>query len=168
MRSHRFLPLALGLLLMVFPASSGWAHGWGRPHVSVFFSWPWGYGTYYPPVYYPYYPVPYSAKIDTDIHPEDAEVWLDGHYIGIADQYDGFPRYLTVSPGRHRLEFRLEGYRTLRIDLRARRGALYRLDRHLREAGDREGWREDRQGREYRYENGRKGRGRHAGDYEEY
>ena len=99
--------------------------------VSVGIGWWPGYvGWWYPDG--PYY-VPDEAAVDTDIHPEDAEVWLDGAYVGFADQFDGFPRYLRIATGRHRLEFRLEGYRSLVIDFRARPGRLYALDRWLKE-----------------------------------
>src|SRR5881409_1844489 len=99
MRKHLIFGfLIVGALLMLLPASSAWAHP--RTRVSVFFFhdffWPSFY--YYPPPYYGPTYIPEAAAIDTDIHPERAEIWLDGHYIGIADQFDGFPRYLKVSP----------------------------------------------------------------------
>lgn len=120
------------------------AHGHVRVGVSVGYGYPYhhapgwygpgwyGPGWYGPPYYGPVYLSDW-AVIDTDVSPEKAEVWLDGEYAGLADRFDGFPGYLEVEPGRHRLEFRYEGYRTLRIDLRARPGGLYRIDRQLRE-----------------------------------
>ena len=76
---------------------------------------------------------PERAFIDTDIWPEEAGVWLDGEYIGIADNFDGYPGYLEVQPGRHRIEFRLAGFRTLRIDLSTRPWLVYRFERDLRD-----------------------------------
>jgi hypothetical protein len=128
--------VAIGAALLLLPAVSSWAHH--RHHVSVWLHggpwWPapvYAHGHHY----WTGYPSDWSA-IDTDIHPEEAEVWLDGEFIGIADRFDGWPSYLEVPPGDHRLEFRLEGYRTLRIDLQARPGAFYRLNRSLRFRAD--------------------------------
>jgi len=108
-----------------------------------------GFGGYFGvPVYYgfggAYYPVqvphgayappptrPYYAFVDTDIHPEEAQVYLDGKLIGIADDFDGYPGYLAVKPGRHSVGFRHEGRHSLSFDLDLRAGELVQLDRSL-------------------------------------
>lgn len=101
----------------------GW--GWG------YWGWPGWYGYYGPG--YGYYDGYYDgarvygpssryAVIDTDISPEEAEVYLDGRYIGTADDFDGYPDYLYLQPGRYRIEFRLEGYQTLTRQIEARPG----------------------------------------------
>ncbi|HVE65092.1 MAG TPA: PEGA domain-containing protein [Thermoanaerobaculia bacterium] len=96
----------------------GWGWGWGYS--------PYGYGPYDP--YYPYgghygYGRVVSrnwAVVDTDVSPERARVYLDGQYVGSADDFDGYPDYLYLRSGRYRLEFRLEGYesRTITVDAR--------------------------------------------------
>jgi len=109
-----------------------------------------GYGYYYSgsyaPYYYPfgfsyapYYPVypsyyvygsSYAAEagyIDTDVAPEEAAVYLDGEYVGIADNFDGFPNYLPVDPGRHNVTFKAEGYRSVTRQVRVPRGAVMEL-----------------------------------------
>jgi hypothetical protein len=128
------------LLLLLSPA---WAAARGRTRVSVGFGVAFGvpiyhgYGGYYYPAYYPediYYhppPRPIYAFVDTDIHPEEAEVYLDGKVIGIADDFDGFPGYLAIKPGRHTLVFRQPGFRSLSFNLRLRAGGLVDLDRKL-------------------------------------
>jgi hypothetical protein len=97
----------------------GW--GWG------YWGWPGWYGYYGPG--YGYYdgarvygPSSRYAVIDTDISPEEAQVYLDGRYIGTADDFDGNPDYLYLQPGRYRIEFRLEGYQTLTRQIEARPG----------------------------------------------
>jgi len=101
-----------------------------------------GYGGFYYPGYYPediYYhapPRPIYGFVDTDIHPEEAEVYLDGKLIGIADDFDGFPGYLAVKPGRHTLRFRQQGFRSLSFNLRLRAGELVDLDRKLPKLGE--------------------------------
>jgi hypothetical protein len=84
----------------------GWGWGWG-------WGWPGWYGGYGYPGYYGdggYGPPGYWAAIDTDIDPEEALVYLDGKFIGAADDFDGYPDYLYLGPGRYKLEFRLEGF----------------------------------------------------------
>ena len=39
------------------------------------------------------------AAVNTDVSPEEARVFLDGRYIGTADDFDGYPG-LSVSPAR--------------------------------------------------------------------
>lgn len=74
--------------------------------------------------------------VDTDISPEDAEVWLDGVYIGIADDFDGNPDFLYLKPGRYHLEFRYQDHETYDINFDARPGQKVNLDRDmLRPAG---------------------------------
>jgi PEGA domain len=107
----------------------GWGWGWG-----VGAGWGWGYPYYaypgYPYAGYPYggyaygAPGPVWAAIDTDVSPDEARVFLDGRYIGIADNFDGFPDYLYLDKGHYRLEFRLDGYETKVVELDARPGTM--------------------------------------------
>ena len=110
------------------------------------FGWGWySPGFYHPYGYYPYGYGPYGygygrgygverdwAVVDTDISPEDARVYLDGKYIGLADDFDGFPDDLYLRRGRYRLEFRLEGYETRSVDIDARPGRKLDLQESLR------------------------------------
>jgi hypothetical protein len=105
--------------------------GRGRVFIGVGGGWGWGYWGW--PGYYGYYgpgygydrvygPASQYAVIDTDISPEEAGVYLDGRYIGTADDFDGNPDYLYLQPGRYRIEFRLEGFQTLTRQIDARPG----------------------------------------------
>jgi hypothetical protein len=70
------------------------------------------------------------GAIDLNVKPSKAEVFLDGKYIGVADQYDGFPSYLWLEEGVYTLTLYKDGYQTvsreiaiqpdLSIDLRER------------------------------------------------
>lgn len=101
--------------------------------------WPWPYDPYYRPPYYPgRYPYPYYGPsdhtwgaLDLDVRPEEAQVYLDGDYVGIADNYDGYPRYLWLERGEHRLVFVLNGYETLVRDLNVRAGEIISLKDRL-------------------------------------
>ena len=138
------LVLALAMLVPALPASAAPGHGGGRGghfggghfggRTRVFIGGGWGWGWWGWPGYYGYYgygpgyerqaygPAEQWATIDTDISPEEAQVYLDGRYIGTADDFDGYPDYLYLKPGRYRIEFRLEGYETLTRQIEARPG----------------------------------------------
>ena len=125
------LALGVGLLLLTAaPMQAQHRHGGGRVIIGVG-GWGWGWGWGWPGWYgYPGYGPdgPYYgarsqwAVIKTDISPEEALVYLDGRYIGTADDFDGWPDNLYLGPGHYRIEFRLDGYRTLSKEVDARRG----------------------------------------------
>jgi hypothetical protein len=74
--------------------------------------------------------------VKTDVSPEEAQVYLDGKYIGTADDFDGTPDYLYLGAGKYHIEFRLPGYQTYATDLNVSRGQRVRLDQKLKlEAG---------------------------------
>jgi hypothetical protein len=72
------------------------------------------------------------AVVKTDVSPEEALVFLDGKYIGTADDFDGTPDYLYLGPGKYHLEFRLPGYRMFATDLDVSSGQRVRLDQKLK------------------------------------
>ena len=104
-----------------FRSSFGWGWGWGYSP----YWYGYGYGPYHPyGGYYGYGRAPSGnwAVVDTDVSPESARVYLDGQYVGTADDFDGYPDYLYLRSGSYRLEFRLEGYETRTISVDARTG----------------------------------------------
>jgi hypothetical protein len=62
------------------------------------------------------------GAVDLDVKPGRAEVWVDGHYAGEARDLDGYPSYLWLEQGSHRLEIYKGGYAPLREDVEVRRG----------------------------------------------
>lgn len=123
----------LALLLTALPVQAGtplvlgWhgGGGWGWRG-----GWGWGWPYYGP--YYGYYSHPPAwAAVDTDVSPEEARVYLDGRYIGIADDFDGYPDYLYLKRGHYRLEFKLDGYETKTVEIDARPGTKLDIDDKL-------------------------------------
>jgi hypothetical protein len=106
-------------VIVVRPSYWGFGYGYG-PYWSDPYWYGYGYGPY-GRYGYGYRPSNW-AVVDTDVSPESARVYLDGQYIGTADDFDGFPDYLYLRRGRYRLEFRLEGFQTRTIDVDARPG----------------------------------------------
>ena len=103
----------------------GWGWGWGGP-------W-WGPTVIYAPGYSPgAQGHARFAAVDTDVSPEEARVYLDGTYIGTADDFDGAPGYLFLLPGRYKLEFRHPLYETIALDLDVHRGEKVKVDREMK------------------------------------
>src|SRR5437867_507766 len=74
------------------------------------YQYPWGpYG--YPP--YRAYRVDPGASLRLEVKRKEAEVYVDGYYAGIVDDYDGTFQRLSVTPGEHDIELYLDGYRTV-------------------------------------------------------
>jgi hypothetical protein len=71
---------------------------------------PWGY----PPPYGRYYNMDPGASLRLEVKPQDAEVYVDGYYAGVVDDFDGVFQRLPVTPGEHDLELYLDGYRSVR------------------------------------------------------
>ncbi len=82
---------------------------------------PW-WGPYYGPYPYPYpYPFRYvdpGASVRLEVKPKEAEVYVDGFYAGIVDDFDGVFQRLHVPPGEHDITLYLDGYRTVKQHVR--------------------------------------------------
>jgi hypothetical protein len=79
------------------PVHAGW---WGAPY----------YWQPYPPYYGGWYDNSASARIQ--VRPRDAQVYVDGYFVGTVDDFDGVWQRLHLPPGEHELTLYLEGYRT--------------------------------------------------------
>jgi hypothetical protein len=125
--SGRFLALAVTLaaLATCWPATAG-AQGRGRGRGPVVVVGGGYYGGYvYDPFFGPYpfgpygYPLYYrggysdEADVRVLVTPKDAEVYVDGYYAGIVDNFDGVFQRLSVGPGGHEFVLYRDGYRTV-------------------------------------------------------
>lgn len=107
----------------------GWGHRypwywnrycWGWPSC---WSWGWGYwGPYWhlPPPAYSVYRTPYSPRpasadlgaLNLVIKPKKSEVYVDGRFVGLAKEFDGYPGYLWLKEGSHEISLVRDGYVT--------------------------------------------------------
>jgi len=105
--------------------------GWG----GFYGGWGWGYPYYagypYP---YPYPPYSYSgywASARIEMKPRDAQVYLDGYYVGVVDQFDGVFQRLDIPGGEHELTVYMPGYHTLTERTVFRPGQSYHFKENL-------------------------------------
>ncbi len=105
-RSH--LNLGLGLWL-----------GYSVPY-------PYAYMGDYRPRVYGYYPEgslsvnpegPIYGGISFDIQPADADLFVDGEYVGQIGTFGATSEPLTLRPGEHRIEVQREGFRSMAWDV---------------------------------------------------
>jgi hypothetical protein len=52
-----------------------------------------------------------------EISPATAQVYVDGNYVGTAGEFTPTSQPLGLTPGRHHIEIRAEGYRTMDFEV---------------------------------------------------
>lgn len=100
---------------------AGFYGGWGP-----YYPYHWGYGPYpYAYGWGPYWDDTGSARIQ--VTPREAEVFVDGYFVGRVDDFDGTLQRLHVPAGQHELTIHMEGYTPIREKVLFRRGATLKV-----------------------------------------
>ena len=114
----------------------GPGYGYYSPffHPTYLYAPQWGPYSFGPWGGYPYWGGYYRERgsVRLQVKPEETEVYVDGYYAGVVDSYDGFFQRLSLPPGRHDIELRLEGYRSIQEQVYLAVGQTYRIE-HLME-----------------------------------
>jgi hypothetical protein len=119
-----------------FGIGFGFGAGWGYPY--------YGYGyPFYGAYGYPYagpYPYPYGyydnrGAARLEVRPREAQVFVDGYFVGEVDDFDGWAQRLYVAPGEHQLAIYLKGHRTYRENVLFRPGTTVRLEHVMQPLG---------------------------------
>jgi hypothetical protein len=101
-----------------------------------YYPWYGGYSSYgyygYPSSYSGYATGGFEGSLRLKIKPRDAQVYVDGYYAGIVDDFDGVLQRLHVEAGPHRIEIRAPGYETLSFDVRVRFDDTTKLEADMR------------------------------------
>jgi hypothetical protein len=113
-----------------------------RPYYWGYGSYPWG-GLYFDSYWYggagAYGYGVYSGPSSGDgngsirlmVDKEKAKVYVDGYYAGIVDDFDGLFQRLYVTPGRHDITVKLEGYQTERFDVYVQEGSTVKIQHDM-------------------------------------
>jgi hypothetical protein len=111
---HRLSPVGISIVFCIgvaLTAAAGIASGqWGPP---------------YPPYYGPRYDTTGAARLA--VTPRSAEVYIDGYFVGVVDDYDGQFQRLRVEEGDHELQLFLDGYRTFTQKVKFVRGVTMKV-----------------------------------------
>ncbi|MBU21609.1 MAG: hypothetical protein CL476_00650 [Acidobacteria bacterium] len=86
------------------------------------------YGYYSPSYYYPAYDPTTAVRIQ--VKPEATEVYVDGYFAGVVDDFDGFFQRLRLPPGEYEIALRLDGHRAVSEWLRLTHGSTVKV-RHV-------------------------------------
>jgi hypothetical protein len=120
-RPYYYTPL-LGYSGLYGPYAYGYAFGYPAYGYG-------GYGYGYPGYGYPGYSgYGYSGAyrayggVRIDLEERDAEVYVDGYYAGVVDDFDGNFQQLNVEPGPHRIEVRASGFAPITFDVNVEPG----------------------------------------------
>jgi PEGA domain-containing protein len=90
-----------------------------------------GYG--YGPGPYPYPPGGYDlGGIRLKIRPRDAQVFVDGYYAGLVDDFDGMFQALKLEAGGHKIEIHMPGFQDFEMDVHVQPGRTITLNEDLR------------------------------------
>lgn len=77
-------------------------------------------------------PVPVAPAgkgfIDLDVTPMDAQVWVDGEYVGLASHFSGEPTYMKLASGSHTVQLARDGFAAQRFTVVVEPNRLITLD----------------------------------------
>jgi hypothetical protein len=85
-------------------------------------------------IVYPFPPYRYAqpdASVRLDVTPHDAEVYVDGYYAGIVDDFDGMLQRLRVEPGQHEITIYHDGYRPVHERVYLTRDRTFKIKQEL-------------------------------------
>jgi hypothetical protein len=108
-------------------------YGYGAFGLGYFYYDPYRWGaSAYPGYGYGYgyggghYQQPYSSfdigELRLDVEPRHAQVFVDGYYAGVVDDFDGAFQSLKLEPGAYRIDISAPGFETLTFDVRLNPG----------------------------------------------
>jgi hypothetical protein len=123
MRRNTIVAVLTGALLVVvatlWPSPANAQGRRGRVVITGGFVYsPFFYDPFWGPYpYFGYGAYPIGARPVGDVRvlasPKQAEVYVDGFYAGVVDDFDGTFQRLHTTPGGHTITLHLEGYRTV-------------------------------------------------------
>lgn len=144
-RSYYYGPYRPGVSLGLYFGSRGYigpyAYRYGFPYAYDYGYDPFrSYGYRYPyrsygyAGVYPGYAARATGGVRLDLPQRDAEVYVDGYYTGVVDDFDGTGQRATLEPGPHHIEIRLDGFEPVEFDVNVERGRTITYRSSLREA----------------------------------
>ena len=87
-------------------------YGYGYPfYADPFYPYQFPIGGY--PPYRGYYRLDPGSAVRLEVTPKEAEVYVDGYYAGVVDDFDGMFQRLPIEPGEHEITLYRDGFRTV-------------------------------------------------------
>jgi hypothetical protein len=104
---YNWYPYAFGGYSYLYPGFYGYGYGWGNPYG------PYGYGGYYNNNGY----AEDQGGIRLQMNPKDAQVTVDGYFVGVVDDFDGISQRLELEEGPHRIEITAPGFEPFSLEV---------------------------------------------------
>jgi hypothetical protein len=113
------------------------AYGWSPYWAPYWGSYYYGYG-------YPYWGGGYYRRYDPSdtlgaarlqVTPRETEVFVDGYFAGVVDDFDGFAQRLRLEPGEHEVTLYLEGHRPLTRKMLFTVGQTFKVQHEMEPLG---------------------------------
>lgn len=99
-----------------FGAHAG--HGAAIGSIGLFGLSRYSYGSFYGAYgFVPGQRLVWAGALRLKVQPADAQVFVDGYYVGIVDDFDGVWQRLKLESGLHHVEIRANGYAPLTFDI---------------------------------------------------
>jgi hypothetical protein len=116
-------------------------HSYYRPYYYPYFYssfyWGWGGFGYYPYGGYPWGYYPYGGyyrpwyddlgALRVEVKPRDAQVYVDGYFAGLVDDFDGISQRLRAKPGEHQIDVYMPGFQTFSEKMLFRPGQTLKI-----------------------------------------
>lgn len=110
----------------------GFGYGYG-PY--PYYGSPYYFGAPYGPYGWPYYygPTAYdiSGSVRLQVTQRDAQVFVDGYYAGLVDDFDGTFQRLHAEPGEHEITIHLTGHRAIQQRVYLQPGKTFSIKQDL-------------------------------------
>jgi hypothetical protein len=99
------------------------AYGYGYGYVNGYAPYGYGYGGYSGRPY---------GGLRIDLPQRDAEVYVDGYFVGIVDNFDGVAQQANLEAGPHQIEIRSPEFQTIQfnVNIEPGRTITYRGSMH--------------------------------------
>ena len=102
-----------------FPGYStfGTGIGYGSSYYSPYWNGYYGHSYGYTPYAYPYGGYDYTGSLRLKVKPRFGEVYVDGYYVGLVNDFDGIFQALRLEEGPHHIEIHDRGFAPLAFEV---------------------------------------------------
>lgn len=108
----------------------GYGYGYGYPYYGYDYPYSTSYG-YYGSGAYVGSAYDAEGSIRLKVTPRHADVFVDGYYVGVVDDYDGVFQRLRLAAGPHQIEIAAAGFTPITFDVRILPGRKIVYEQHL-------------------------------------
>jgi hypothetical protein len=116
-----------------YPYAYGYPYRYRHPYPYYSSVYPYaGYGYALPPAAYVSAVPGYAyGSVRIEDAPQDAQVFVDGYYVGVVDDFDGPFQHLNLTAGPHNIEIRAAGYQPITFDVNVQPGRTITYRAHI-------------------------------------